>query len=106
MRYKVIPEVRAKRLRARFITEFVDTASGNYRSYCDESNEYVRHFLWDSLRDYSLEKPCGTQEQAAEYLALARKHDLHITGGSDFHGERNKPDHPLAAWGLDLDWLI
>lgn len=50
--------------------------------------------------------PIHTPEQTAEYLALAEKYSLHITGGSDFHGEKNKPDHPLAAWELELDWLL
>ena len=49
--------------------------------------------------------PIHTTEQTTEYLALAEKYGLHITGGSDFHGEKNKPDHPLAAWELELDWL-
>ena len=50
--------------------------------------------------------PIHTSTQTAEYLALAEKYCLHITGGSDFHGENNKPDHPLAAWELEMDWLI
>ena len=63
------------------------------------------------LKSYGLDAiecyyPIHTQEQTAEYLALAKKYGLHITGGSDFHGEKNKPDHPLAAWELELDWLI
>jgi len=39
------------------------------------------------------------------YLQLVKKYGLHITGGSDFHGERVKPDIQLAALDLDLDWL-
>jgi len=63
------------------------------------------------LKGYGLDAiecyyPIHTPEQTAEYLRIAQKHDLHITGGSDFHGEKNKPDHPLAAWKLDLDWLL
>lgn len=63
------------------------------------------------LADYGLDAiecyyPIHTPEQTAEYLALAKKYGLHITGGSDFHGEKNKPDHPLAAWELELDWLL
>ena len=63
------------------------------------------------LKGYGLDAvecyyPIHTQAQTAEYLRLAEKHGLHVTGGSDFHGEKNKPDNPLAAWGLDLDWLI
>lgn len=62
------------------------------------------------LKGYGLDAvecyyPIHTPEQTAEYLAVARKYNFHITGGSDFHGEKNKPDHPLAAWELELDWL-
>ena len=62
------------------------------------------------LKGYGLDAvecyyPIHTQEQTAEYLRLAEKHGLHVTGGSDFHGEKNKPDNPLAAWELELDWL-
>ena len=63
------------------------------------------------LKGYGLDAiecyyPIHTREQTAEYLSLAKKYDLHVTGGSDFHGEKNKPEHPLAAWELELDWLI
>lgn len=50
--------------------------------------------------------PIHTREQTAEYLWIAQKYGLHVTGGSDFHGEKNKPDHPLTAWELELDWLL
>ena len=63
------------------------------------------------LKGYGLDAiecyyPIHTPEQTAEYLALAEKYSLHISGGSDFHGERNKPNNPLAAWELELDWLM
>lgn len=50
--------------------------------------------------------PIHAPEQTARYLDIAQKYGLHVSGGSDFHGEKNKPDHPLAAWELELDWLI
>jgi hypothetical protein len=50
--------------------------------------------------------PRHTKEQTAFYCSLAKKYNLHITGGSDFHGERVKPDIALAAWELDVDWLL
>ena len=50
--------------------------------------------------------PIHTPQQTADYVRIARKFALHVTGGSDFHGENNKPDHPLAAWELELDWLL
>lgn len=63
------------------------------------------------LRDWGLDAlecyyPRHTPEQTAQYLRLAGKYSLHVTGGSDFHGERVKPDVKLAAWKLDLEWLL
>lgn len=50
--------------------------------------------------------PKYTPEQQAFYLRLARKYNLHITGGSDFHGEQVKPNIELSAWDLELSWLL
>jgi hypothetical protein len=50
--------------------------------------------------------PKHTPAQQRFYLHLAEKYELQITGGSDFHGERVKPDIPLAALELELDWLL
>ena len=50
--------------------------------------------------------PRHTPEQTAFYLGLAEKYHLRVTGGSDFHGERVKPDVALAAWDLDVSWLL
>ena len=50
--------------------------------------------------------PKYTPEQQEFYLHLAEKYRLHQTGGSDFHGERVKPDVELAALELELDWLL
>lgn len=50
--------------------------------------------------------PKYTPEQRAFYLRLTEKYHLHQTGGSDFHGEKVKPDVALAAWELDVDWLL
>ena len=49
--------------------------------------------------------PKHSPEQQAFYLRLAEKYSLHVTGGSDFHGERVKPDVRLAALELETDWL-
>ncbi len=49
--------------------------------------------------------PRHKQEQQMFYLQLAQKYGLHVTGGSDFHGERVKPDIQLARLSLNLDWL-
>ncbi len=43
-------------------------------------------------------------EQQAFYLHLAEKYGLYVSGGSDFHGERVKPDISLSALDLDISW--
>ncbi|MBD5133345.1 MAG: PHP domain-containing protein, partial [Clostridiales bacterium] len=50
--------------------------------------------------------PKYTAEQQEFYLRLAEKYGLHRTGGSDFHGEKVKPDVELAKLDLELDWLF
>ena len=49
--------------------------------------------------------PKYTPEQQAFYLRLAEKYELRQTGGSDFHGEKVKPDVELARWPMELEWL-
>lgn len=50
--------------------------------------------------------PKYTPEQQAFYLYLTEKYRLNRTGGSDFHGEKIKPDTKLARWPLTLEWLM
>ena len=50
--------------------------------------------------------PKYAPEQQAFYLHLAEKYRLHATGGSDFHGEKVKPEVELAAREVDLGWLL
>lgn len=67
--------------------------------------------LVQRLAEYGLDAiecyyPKHTLEQQIFYLRLAEKYRLHVTGGSDFHGEQVKPDISLAALELDADWLF
>lgn len=63
------------------------------------------------LKDWGLDAiecyyPKYTTEQQTFYLYLTEKYALHRTGGSDFHGEKVKPDVNLARWPLELEWLV
>lgn len=49
--------------------------------------------------------PRHTPRQQEFYLSLAQKYGLHVTGGSDFHGEKVKPDIQLAGYRLDISWM-
>ena len=71
----------------------------------DELEELVKQ-----LKDWGLDAiecfyPKYTPKQQKLYLHLAEKYDLHQTGGSDFHGEKVKPDVQLANLKMDLEWL-
>ena len=71
----------------------------------DELEELVRQLAGWGLDAIECFYPNYTPEQQDFYLRLAEKYRLHRTGGSDFHGERVKPDVKLAAWPLEPDWL-
>ena len=63
------------------------------------------------LKDWGLDAiecyyPKYTPEQQAFYLHLVKKYQLKQTGGSDFHGEKVKPDVRLARWQMELEWLM
>ncbi len=67
--------------------------------------------LVGQLKDWGLDAiecyyPKYTAEQQGFYLRLAEKYRLHQTDGSDFHGERVKPDIRLARLELELGWLL
>lgn len=66
----------------------------------------VRELLSYGLDAIECYYPKFTPEQQAYYLKLTEKYDLHVTGGSDFHGERVKPDVALAALPLDVAWIF
>lgn len=62
------------------------------------------------LRDMGLDAiecyyPKHTPQQTAFYLLLTEKYGLRVTGGSDFHGEKVKPDVKLARLELNTDWI-
>lgn len=50
--------------------------------------------------------PKHTPEQRAFYLHLAEKYQLHVTAGSDFHGQRVHPGDQLIPTELDVNWLL
>lgn len=72
----------------------------------DALDAQVRELVGFGLDAIECHYPRFTPEQQALYLRLTEKYSLHVTGGSDFHGERVKPDIRLAALPLELDWLL
>ena len=88
------------------ITTFVPTSMTMPYDALDTAFRTTRE-----LKEYGLDAieclyPRFTPEMTALYFALAKKYDLHTTGGSDFHGERVKPDIQLSSWKMDVDWLL
>lgn len=50
--------------------------------------------------------PKYSREQEEFYIQLTEKYHLCQTGGSDFHGEKVKPDVQMASVNLELGWLL
>lgn len=50
--------------------------------------------------------PKYTPEQEKYYLYLADKYRLHVTAGSDFHGEQVHPEDCIRPVQLNIDWLL
>ena len=46
-----------------------------------------------------------SEEEETKIIALAEKHDLLVTGGSDFHGEAIAPQRKLGEKGIDEEQL-
>lgn len=72
----------------------------------DDLERLVKYLTDAGLDAIECFYPRHTPRQTTFYQHLAEKYHLHITGGSDFHGEQVKPDIELASWRLELDWLL
>ena len=72
----------------------------------EELDTLVKQFKGWGLDAIECYYPKYTLEQQKFYLHLAEKYQLHQTGGSDFHGEKVKPDVELAELELDVNWLL
>ena len=68
--------------------------------------EIVRELCGWGLDAIECYYPQYTPEQQSFYLHLTRKYQLHVTGGSDFHGEKVKPGVSLTPWELELEWML
>ena len=67
--------------------------------------ELVKQLVGYGLEGIECLYPKHTRPQEAFYRQLAKRYRLHVTGGSDFHGEKVKPEIHLAALPLDVEWL-
>ncbi len=67
--------------------------------------ELLRQLKSQGLTGLECHYPKHTQVQTTHYLNLAKRLELHITAGSDFHGERVHPGDRLIPVELDMGWL-
>lgn len=79
-----------------------------YQLHLDNATleELLRRLLSYGLSGIECYYPKHTPEQRAFYLRLAEKYDLHVTAGSDFHGERVHPEDRLTPVELEIGWLM
>lgn len=74
--------------------------------FSDEKLERTLQTLKDSgLDGLECYYPRHTPEMVQHYLTLAKKYNLSVSAGSDFHGEAVRPDTHLTPTPLELNWL-
>lgn len=66
----------------------------------------VRELKEHGLDAIELMYPKYTPDMRNFYQYLIDKYDLQATGGSDFHGEKVKPDTHLTPYQFDFYWLF
>ena len=67
--------------------------------------DLVRQLKGYGLDAIELFYPKYTSEMQEFYSYLIDKYDLRATGGSDYHGEKVKPDTKLAHLCMDIEWM-
>ena len=73
---------------------------------CDEKLEsMIQDLASCGLRGLECHYSANTKSQTALYCLLAQKYGLLITGGSDFHGEKYKPNIKIGT-GIDNSLLF
>lgn len=68
--------------------------------------EKVKRLISWGLEGIECYYPKHTIQQQRFYLSLAEKYGLGVTAGSDFHGEKVKPDVNIRPVELDVTWLF
>lgn len=72
----------------------------------DKLERLVARLKEAGLEGLECHYPRHTPAMVRFYLDLAARYGLHVSAGSDFHGERVRPDTPLTPVPLDLHWLL
>lgn len=77
----------------------------------EETETFVKKLKSHGLAGIEIYTPYTPDKYITDYLAIAQRNGLYISGGSDFHGE-SKPDHILGYYredkkipDLDIDFI-
>jgi predicted metal-dependent phosphoesterase TrpH len=54
----------------------------------EETDEIVKRLVYEGLEGLEVYSSAHDKKDAREYLKMARRHRLFVTGGSDFHGDK------------------
>ena len=71
--------------------------SGAYGFSVEQMTDFINYAVDHGVKALELKYNCHTPEQEELIMEIARKHDLLVTGGSDFHGGKVKPQVKLGV---------
>ena len=79
-----------------------------YQLYLEPESleEQIRIFKSYGLDGIECLYPKHSPEQKALYLQLAQKYQLHVTAGSDFHGQQVHKKDRIIPTDLDIEWIL
>ncbi len=66
----------------------------------EELDNFISHHKKSGLMGMECHYSTHSAKQTMEYIQIAEKHSIYVTGGSDFHGEKVKPHIELGT-GID-----
>lgn len=106
-------KIERKKANAKECIEVIHKAKGKAilaHPYQLKYNEKKLDDLVKNLVGYGLDGiecyyPLHSETQIQYYLELVKKYRLIVSAGSDFHGEKVKPDIKLANDDINIDWI-
>lgn len=85
---------------------FVSLAHPNvYSKNINEVEKLIVELKEKGLKGIEVQYPSYTKEERNQYLELAKKYDLVITGGSDFHG-KNRANIEIGQEGISYSQML
>lgn len=70
-----------------------------------KQEEFIKNFVENGLKGIEVFSSHHSKDDVIFFTAISKKWDLLVTGGSDFHGEKNKPGIKLGCENIPYKYF-